>query len=231
MRLESLPTTATMDDPVEQVDRIQQQAARSSATVGGFRNRFKSDLHQELLDQAIGGDGSEKMPDAEFVAVAAERAQVVERATSENSDMALKDLGSKSRLGQAMVGESGSEELNEDSFAELKTQEDIDRAILTGRHEFVHTLQVHVSLLANEGHAVRKGNRLAGNDPNYVMPGQPDKVYGEGQKMMGEAEDKFGVESLDAMMEGKEDRGRLLAWLAEVDPELGGEDTANPESN
>ncbi len=231
MRLESLPTTATMEDPVERVDRIQQQAARSAATVGDFRNRFKSDLHQELLDQAVGGDGSEKMPDAEFVAASAEREKVVEQATNQNSDMALKDLGSKSRLGQAMVGASGSEELNEDSFAELKTREDVDRAILTGRHEFVHTLQVHVSLLANEGHAVRKGNRLAGNDPDYVMPGQPEEVYGEGQKMMGEAEDEFGVETVDAMMEGKEDRGKLLSWLAKIDPEIGGVDTPNPENN
>jgi len=48
---------------------------------------------------------------------------------------------------------------------------------------------------------------------------------------MKEASDKFGWGSVDAMMQGREDRGKLLTWLAEIDPELGGQDTVNPENN
>ena len=224
-------TTATWEDPVERVDHIQQQAARRAATVGDFEKQVKADLHQTLLDEAKGGDGSETNADPELKEAVDERIQVVEEATKEKSDMALRNLGDDSRLGEAMVGAKGSEVLNEKRFAVLRTKADIEQMKIAKWHEYVHTLQTYVSLRANEGHAERKGNRLAGRDANWVRPGQPKEVYGDGQEMMGEAEQEFGVGRVDDMMEGRADKTDLLTWLAEVDPELGGQSTTNPENN
>jgi|TARA_Y100000310_G_scaffold67467_1_gene62787 hypothetical protein len=224
-------TTATWEDPVEQVDRIQQQAARSAENVGAFGSRFKADLHQMLLDEAKGDDGAETAVDLELRVVAEEREGIVEKATQKNRDMTLRNLGDSSRLGQAMVGEDGTEELNEDRFANLRTHSEIDQMDHAGRHEFAHTTQVYVSLLANEGHAEIKANMDTGKSPEAHREGQPASVYGEGQDLMLKASREFTWNRVDAMMTGKEDRGKLLTWLAEVDPELGGQGTANPEYN
>ncbi|MDP7247494.1 MAG: hypothetical protein QF741_02620, partial [Candidatus Peribacteraceae bacterium] len=207
------------------------QAARSAANVGAFESRFKTDLHQLLLDEAVGDDGAKTMVDPELRIVAEEREQVVEDATNDNRDMSLSNLGDDSRLGQAMLGAKGSGELNENRFATLRSQADIAQMRHASWHEFGHTLQVPVSLRANEGHAELFANQRTGNGLSHVRSGQPDVVYGEGQRMMKEASDKFGWGSVDAMMQGREDRGKLLTWLAEIDPELGGQDTVNPENN
>jgi hypothetical protein len=203
----------------------QEEAAQSAATVGQFVREWRRGVDGILSPWGAKGEGARSLEDWRFAVE--DRDRKIQEAARGNENLRIGRLSADTN-GEALIGGGDAGiVLNQDRFALLgegeeeggQEPEDIR---MTAGHEKKHgkTVQLrgvlfderrkpipHEKILEGDGEV--GGNEEVGKDPAHVREGQPEPIYGEGQRLVLTIMRRVGRDAFERTMRGDGDLSRL----------------------
>lgn len=208
----SVPEVPT--DSREILAKRQARAAKSASTLGEFRTEWNREIREVMKE--------------DWGTAFEQRKRIIDRAVAGNESLRIApmevELGGLNTIG----GGQGGIRLNQSLAADLGTKRTVEDLRITAAHEAAHgrSVQLHGmltdrsgktvdSLLVHEGYAEVVSMEEEGGGIERRRADQPEEVYGEGQRLVGQIIQKAGRAAVDRTLTGDGDLSRLQAAFSD----------------